>query len=320
MKYFFTAFLAVLFYTRAEACDICGCSAQVSSLGLLPGVNSHFVGLRYHYRSFKSEHPVSFSPEQNDWSHDYFSTAELWGRIVLHKRLELFVFVPFNHYRVDHYAEGNYSHTSMNTGIGDVSMMLNAVLIRTADRNPMADVQHQWQIGGGLKAPTGNYGEIDSELGIVLPNMQAGSGSWDFSAMTNYRMQWNNWGVNINASYRYNTPNSLRYQFGQSVLGTVDFLNVIAVGNDRFQLIPQLGARFELFDLDYSNQSKRERNEYSGGHFLYASGGFDGYLGDFGLQLRLDLPVSQRFATGSVQNQWRFSAGLIYLFNSNKNN
>lgn len=320
MKYVFIVFLVLFFGVRTEACDICGCSAQGSSLGLLPGVTSHFVGLRYHYRAFKSEHPAEFSPNQNDWSRDYFSTAELWGRIVLYKRLELFAFVPFNHYQVDHYAEGVYSHTSMNTGIGDASLMLNAVLLRTSDNNPVADMQHQWQIGGGVKAPTGKFGEVDPELGIVLPNMQAGTGSWDFSAMTNYRLQWKNWGMNVNASYRYNTPNALRYQFGQSMIGSVDFLRVIAAGNDRFQLIPQIGARFEYFDRDYSNQSKRERNDYSGGRFIYASAGFDGYVGNFGIQLRADLPVSQNFASGYVRNQWRFSAGMIYLFNSNKNN
>lgn len=300
---------------HAQGCDICGCSAQGSSLGLLPGVSSHFVGVRYHYRFFESLHPPIYSASGDDRSEDYFSTAELWGRVVLHPRLELFAFVPINHYRAHHYTESGYSHASSSSGLGDVSILLNVVLLRTADRNPEKKVQHQWQVGSGLKAPTGKFGQVDSELGIILPNMQSGTGSWDFSAMSNYRLQSKNWGLNVNAAYRYNTTNSLRYQFGQSILATADVLHVFALNDEKTQIIPQLGGRFEFFDRDYSNHSKRQRNLYSGGYFMYASAACDVYAGSFGFQIRADIPVSQDFAQGFVQNRWRMTGGLIYLFN-----
>lgn len=318
MRIILMALAVLMAHGHMQACDICGCSAQGSSLGLLPGVSSHFLGVRYHYRVFKSQHPPVFSFSGEDRSEDYFSTAELWGRVVLHPRLELFAFVPLNHYRADHYNEGGYSHTSSNLGLGDVSALLNVVLIRTADRDPLRSVQHQLQVGVGAKAPTGQYGQVDSELGIILPNMQAGTGSWDFTAMSNYRLQASNWGLNVNASYRYNSINKLRYQFGQGVLTTADVLRVFSLNEDKVQLIPQMGGRFEYFDRDYSNQSKRERNAYSGGYFMYASAACDVYVGSFGFQFRADVPVSQDFAQGYVRNQWRMTAGVIFLVNSKK--
>ncbi len=307
--------LGLLVAIPGNACDICGCSAQGLSLGLLPGLSSHFVGVRYHYRQFNSEHPSQFTPGAREWSYDHFSTAELWGRVSISPRIELFGFVPYNHYVLEqHHSEQPIKRTS-NSGLGDVSALLNVVILRTENPAMNAGISHNWLIGAGAKAPTGDYGLIDAERGIVLPNMQMGTGAWDFSLISNYRLQWNEWGVNVNASYRYNTPNKLRYQFGQSVSGTLDFLRVFSLESAGIELIPQVGVRVEMFGKDYSNQSRREWNEFSGGHFIYTSVGLDGYLKRIGFNLRADLPVSQEFATGYVQNKWRFSAGVIYLFN-----
>jgi len=191
--------------------------------------------------------------------------------------------------------------------------------LRNADRNPMATLKHQWIVGAGVKAPTGDYGHIDAERGIVLPNMQLGTGSWDFSIVSNYRLQWDSWGLNANASYRYNTPNKLRYQFGQIALGSLDVLRVFKVNRGKIQLIPQLGMRWEGHTQDYSNKSKGDLNEYSGGHFIHASAGIDAYWGKFGMNVRSEIPVYQNFAQGYVRNEWRFSVGALYLFQTKNN-
>lgn len=314
----FVLALGLLMAIPVSACDICGCSAQGATLGLLPGVSSHFIGVRYHYRRFTSEHPPVFTQGTEEWSQDHFSTAELWGRISILPRLELFAFVPYNQYTLEqHSSEAPVRRTS-NSGLGDVSVLLNAVILRTPNAALNSKPSHNWLIGAGVKAPTGSFGQVDEERGLVLPNMQMGTGSWDFSVVSNYRLQWKDWGLNVNASYRYNTPNNLRYQFGQSVLGTLDILRVFALKESEIQLIPQAGVRFELYDQDYSNQSRREINTYSGGHFLYASAGMDGYWGKFGFNLRADIPMDQEFASGYVKNQWRMTAGILYLFQQKK--
>lgn len=306
--------LGLLVAIPVSSCDICGCSAQGASLGLLPGVSSHFVGVRYHYRRFASQHPSLFTAGTEEWSSDHFSTAELWGRLSITPRFEVFAFVPYNYYLLEQYSSEAVMQRTSNSGLGDLSVLLNMVILRTQDVSLDSKLVHNWLIGAGVKAPTGGFGLVDPERGIVLPNMQMGTGSWDFSVVSNYRLQWKDWGLNFNASYRYNTPNYLRYQFGQSVLGTLDVLRVFNPKDSGVQLIPQAGFRVEMFGQDYSNQSRRDINEYSGGHFLYASVGMDGYWRKFGFNLRADIPVDQDFAAGYVQNEWRLTAGVLYLF------
>lgn len=302
-----------------DACDICGCSSQGTNLGLLPGVSSHFIGVRYHYRTFNSEHPPILSDGQDVWSSDHFSTIELWGRWSVLPRLEVFGFLPVNSYAMQEHHGASVVHRNAKTGLGDASLMLNAVLLRTADNNPTAALQQQWMLGGGVKAPTGAYGEVDNERGLVLPNMQMGTGSWDFSLVTNYRLLWQQWGVNVNASYRYNTPNALRYQFGAVALAAMDFMHVFEAVESGWRLIPQWGIRWEHHARDYSNKSRGDRNAFSGGQFVHASVGADLYWNSWGLNLKVELPVYQDFAQGFIDNQCRLTAGVLFLIPTQKN-
>lgn len=299
----------------AHSCDVCGCSAQGLSQGLLPGVSSHFVGLRYHYRGFRSEHPPLFAdPGVPQWSEDHFSTAEIWGRWAFLPRFELFAFVPLNYYSINRFEAGTATGRDIQSGLGDVSVLLNSVVMRT--RDPLNVVQHKLLAGIGVKAPTGRFGRTDAELGIVIPNMQMGTGSWDFSAVLNYRISAKSWGLNAGGSYRRNAPNVVRYQFGDVTAFNLDFFRLLKLNNDKVVFIPQVSANWQHFAKDYRNKSRSEINEYSGGNFLFASAGIDVYVGAIGFSSKIEIPVYQNFAQGYVKSQIRYSAGITWLINS----
>lgn len=309
MKYFVGCWLLLLPVLSSQACDICGCSAQSTSLGFLPGENNHFVGFRYHHRRFFSEHPPVYAAAGESDTRDVFHTYEWWGRWAPHRRLHIFAFVPVNHAVMN-----GDDYRSIMAGVGDISLLANVLLLDESQNGIGGRFSQNLLVGGGVKSPTGSFGAIDAERQLILPNMQPGTGSWDYLFVLNYRVKTGSYGLNINASYRYNTPNEQRYQFGNQKLITVDGFRTIET--EKWLFIPQIGARAEWIGQDYSNASRGDLNPYSGGHFAFASAALDVYRSNWGLTARADLPVAQHFAQGYIQQRLRFTVGIHLLFNN----
>src|SRR6187402_3379639 len=107
LKNIITLLCAMLIFNTLWACDICGCAAGSNSLGILPGFKKHFVALRWNERSFTSSHTPSLSEDGSytateTSSKEYFNTLDVWGRFNVHKRLQLYAFVPFSvHAKID---------------------------------------------------------------------------------------------------------------------------------------------------------------------------------------------------------------------------
>lgn len=128
MRLFIVTVMVLLTTGSAYACEVCGCSMGGNYFGILPQFHGHFVGLRYQYRSFRSEHVPLFSESEQLISHEYFQTAELWGRWNPSKKVQLFAFVPVNFM---HKQEAGI--TTLENGLGDVSLVVNVVLLNTGD-------------------------------------------------------------------------------------------------------------------------------------------------------------------------------------------
>ena len=283
------------------ACDVCGSSSPDSQLGFWPGMNKHFLGFRYKYRLFKSEHPTFFEGEEITFVKNHFHSAELYGRFVANKRLQFYAFAPYMAYR---------DKDVSISGFGDARAMVNYGVILGQDS---LKVRHRLFLGAGIKMPTGKNGQNTSSNASILQNMQPGSGSWDYSANLNYSITLDNWSVGLESSYTLTTPNFWRYKFGNRWVSAFQILRTMEnrVG---YQLIPSIGLRHERANIDYVNISKNETNPYSGGYFVHTTLGLKARLNNVVLSLDGQLPVAQKIGQGYVTSRLNVSASIQYLF------
>lgn len=305
MKRLITAFLgASVTISSAHACDVCGCSASNQYLGLLPKANISFISLQYQYAHLESNHPSLFSNRPNEHGHDYYNTAQLWGRYAVNQHLQLFAFVPYryNIQRTD-------SAVFKGSGIGDVSVLANTVLIRQDDAS--SRWQHQLFGGGGIKLPTGKYAGITAMDRLGLPNMQPGTGSWDFIVNANYTVKKASFGVNADGSYTITTPSSEHYKYGNKL--NTGVLGFYSFELGKWSIVPQAGLRYEYSLHDYDNYERKWLNEQSGGYMSFATMGVQCYLKRAGARLTYQLPVSQNYSTGYVVAKQRIDAGIFFL-------
>ncbi len=287
------------------ACDVCGCSSGAQYLGILPQFYRQFLGFQYQYSSFSSTHPSLFEGKPDEHSKQHYNTFQLWGRYNVGKRVQLFGFVPYR-YNVNN-EDGVKTFSS---GLGDVSLLANVVVIK-------ADSEHRTLkqtllAGGGIKAPTGKYTgitELDKE---GLPNMQAGTGSWDFVANANYTIRYRQAGINLDAAYTFTTANRESYKYGNRL--SSGLLAFYWLQKNNLIILPQAGLKYEYTLHDYDNYAKKWLNEQSGGYQSFVSAGFQLYYKKLGLQCMYNLPVSQHYANGYVSAKQRLETGVFFLF------
>lgn len=303
----FIAFISVEF---SKACTICGCSASGFYTGVLPFQRDHLVGIRHQYRYFSSNHPV-ITTESPETSKDQFHTTEIWGRAQLSKRWNVMAFVPINFYSQAS-STGEVHNTS---GLGDAMALLNWLPYFSQDTS-ISQTSHMLRVGAGVKAPTGRFNIRNPESGLLMQNMQPGSGSVDVIANAAYTYRQRNWGSNTELSYRYNTPNRNDYQFGQRIgLSTSVFLwkGIVPI---KGAILPQIGLHGEWSAKDHSNYSYDLLNDYSGGSVLQLSGGADLYVGNAGFGLMAFVPVAQQLADGYIKNKFRLTFQFFYTIKS----
>jgi hypothetical protein len=68
-----------------------------------------------------------------------------------------------------------------------------------------AFLAHTWQVGGGVKLPTGKYNTNNN--GSVNPSFQLGTGSWDYLLATEYIVRRKQFGLNTMLNYVIKTEN-----------------------------------------------------------------------------------------------------------------
>lgn len=301
--------LIVLFTTSfniAVACDVCGCSGGGHSQGILPGFKKHFVAFRVSERGFDSRHiPLISRPEQEgQTSKEYFTTFDLWGRIYLHKRLQLFTFIPYV-YNVQNDSEFG---TDIVKGLGDVSTMLSYVVFNTGD-SLTHKLKHSLTLGGGIKLPTGKFGIKGENSEILIPSMQPGSGTVDFLFSAAYNIRIRSFGINYDVNYRINTENKKQYRYGNKTNSTIRFLYWKTL--DKVVLIPNTG-----FSMEHSAQdwNKGRYRTYSGGYVLSANLGVDTYIKNIGISVLFTQPFSYNIAKGFVDPVQRWTLNFSYLF------
>lgn len=297
-----TLFLLCIVY-NSIACDICGCSSNSQNLGLLPQFSSHFIGLQYLYASSESTHPSLIQGDPDEHSSQYYNTIQIWGRYQLTRKVQLFAFLPYIN-NVNNDGTGKV-HTS---GMGDASLLANVSLFNKEQNGH----QSMLLVGGGVKLPTGHYTGITDADKQGLPNMQTGTGSYDFIVNANYTVRQKKWGYNLDASYTLTTANYTGYKYGNKLNSSL--VAFYWLEHKKNKIVPQFGVRYEYTLHDYDNYAKKWLNEQSGGYVTYLSGGVQAFHERIGAKLMLHVPVIQNYATHYVQIQSRIEAGLFFLF------
>jgi len=289
-----------LSWQSALACDVCGCSIGGQYLGILPQFNSHMVGLRYQYRSFVTNHPASLLEDHGpERSEEYFHTAELWARAQLSKRWQVFFFAPYHVFRQSGFG------TNVS-GIGDVQLTASYILLNTADS--ATTLKQTLQIGGGMKMPTGQYQQHqDGES--LNPNLQPGTGSWDFQLNASYTLRYGKVGFNSEATLRYNTANANDYRFGHRVNAAAKVF--YWQQGRRLGWLPYAGLAMELAGVD---SDAGERLSLTGGQLWLGEAGIDLYYQRFSIGAAIQVPVFQDLADGLVDSGNRISARLSVFF------
>ena len=296
--------VSILFSFASIACDICGCSSSGYHLGILPQFKKNFIGLKYNYRHFSSQHLIS---EElyilGEKSTEKFQSAEVWGRMYVGKKLQLIFILPFNHF-----VQNEEGAKRVASGLGDITLAANYTVYNDAT-NIHKKFKQTLLAGAGVKLPTGKFnGASDGDE--LNPSMNAGSGSTDFLLNGIYTCRYGKLGLNTDLNYRMNTANTDEFKFGNRLTSAIKFFYWKDL-DKKTTLLPNAGFLFERANADQHYDGKLK---YSGGDITYLTVGTEAYIGKISLGATFNHPLTQHLARGLVHNHNQFSMNATYMF------
>lgn len=284
------------------ACDVCGCSISGLQFGILPQFQKHFVGMRYSTKSFTSIHPPLFTTDSLTTSLESFNTVDLWGRMAISNRWQVFGFLPINFI---HKVENGILYDA--SGLGDVSIVgLYSLINQKKSKN--IPLYQNLQIGGGIKLPSGSYQTLDAAKEWI-PGVQLGSGSVDFLLNVNYIVKYQHFGASLEANARLNQQNDLSFKFGNRYASTCKVF--YRIDSKKNVIMPNLGLTFESSNRDYHEGAFLD---LSGGKTLFGQIGVDYFAEHISMGLHYQPSIYQDVAQGNIISSNRFSAQILYLF------
>ena len=296
------AFVFVLcWFTRADACDICGCGVGGNYAGILPEFHKQIIGLRYRYNSLKTHLGVG-GVNTYLTTQEFYRTAELWGGWNIRKKIRLMVSLPYAFNKRE-----NQAQSKTKNGMGDASSSVyyQALNSRRNVSNKLL-LQTLW-LGAGIKLPTGEYINADKQNTSQNNNLfQLGTASVDFTLNAMYDIRLQDAGLNISAGYKINTANKYRYCYGNKFSSTALAYYKLRV-KKKFTLAPNAGIMYE--------QSKKDIDDHiavdvSGGHLLVGTVGIETAFKKISVGANWQTPFSQNLANGIVKSNNR---GMVHL-------
>lgn len=181
--------------------------------------------------------------------------------------------------------------------------------------------------GVGIKMPTGNQ-FITDEIGVILsPDMQSGSGTFDFigrAAITREHLIVSNLFNQTDITFRYNTENrhfgdrnrmnGRMFKFGNEVLLSTVFSYLVIF--DQWFLIPDLGLQFRHAS---PNQEQGRDAPNSGGNWFRLLLGARWTADDqFSIRPYAEIPVWQRLEGTQITSNFKVGMQVRYVFHLEK--
>jgi hypothetical protein len=278
-----------------DDCDACGCSANGGSMSFSSMLNTNFIGIRYVNQSYSTKEGVF---NNSPWIAENFNTTQIWGRIPISDKIQITALVPY-HSNNRNLVSGKQSIQ----GLGDVTII---GMYKTLEiLSDSITVGHKLQLGGGIKAPTGEYYSLNSRT--LNPSFQLGTGSWDFLLVSEYVIKKDNFGLNTAFSYTFKTENQQHYQFGnQFNYGSTLFY---LLDLDKIKFVPQFGVAGEVYN---SNKQFNQEVSDTKGEVIFGKFGLEIGKRKFSLGANFMLPINQNLTGGNVEANYRFSLNLNY--------
>lgn len=277
-------------------CDACGCSANGGSMGFGTGLNNNFVGMRYINQRYRSQTDLY---NKNLWNDEDFNTLQLWSQIPLGQSIVINAVLPY-HFHSRTISGNTKQHLN---GLGDAILLAYYQVVKqTPDSIVTIVPQHILQLGGGIKAPTGEFSRENLE-GSVNPSFQLGTGSWDVLVGANYGLTHRNWGLFLTASYIFKSENNKAYRFGNQLNYALNTYKTYYLGTN-FALTPQLGIGGEHFDTDTEFGFRKSD---TGGNALFGKVGVEARYVQYALGISAMQPLAQDLNNGRVEIKNRLS-------------
>ena len=296
-------FFILAFANNSKACDLCGCGAGSDyAFGVLPQYHRNFVGVRYLYRTFDSQHEAGMLQMGN--TYERYQTADILARWYVTPRLQLLAALPYQSF-----ARIENTQTQYLQGVGDASILVNYIVWQKTSLDTSRLLTQKILLGGGVKLPTGNAQNL-AENGARNPNFQVGTGTFDFLANASYQWRYNHWGANTTVAYRYNLSDATGYRFGNSLRANTQFFYWYQA--KKWVLLPALGAQYEQNDHD--RKTTGFYNEQTGGTAWWATANLDAYYKNWAFGVSYQLPLSQNLNGGLTTASPRLQAQAFYAF------
>lgn len=278
-----------------DDCDACGCSASGGSMGFASMLNSNFVGVRYFNQQYQSTDGLY---SNSLWYTENFNTTQVWARIPVKENIQISVLLPYH----SHNRDTPVGEQSIR-GIGDVTLLAMYRLYQT--HKDSTYLVHTWQMGGGLKLPTGKYNETNS--GAINPSFQVGTGSWDYLLATEYIVRRKQFGLNMMLNYVIKTENQKNYRFGNQLNYAATFFYLYE--KEALSFAPQLGLAGETYESNYQHGIQLKETS---GNALFGKIGFEVGRNSFSFGANAMLPIKQNLTGGNVEANYRLSINLNY--------
>ncbi|MFK7935815.1 MAG: hypothetical protein AB8G22_20040 [Saprospiraceae bacterium] len=296
-KLIFLFIITVLIQFNLAACDACGCSISGNGLGILGTFRNNSVGLSWQTIRFQG------ALGHGEQATDDFNSIELTARYYLNDRLKVLVNLPYryNQRQVD---DGTLSLF----GIGDARVVASYTVLR--DQPLGATGNAFFEIGGGIKLPTGVYNP-DLHDTDLPENFNVGNGNWGYVLQPNLILSHEQFGLVLGGVLQYFSKSTDDYRFGHQYSSRA-LLYLDQQINSQWQIIPNAGIIYEQISSDtYANGRLVDATSGSG---TYATVGVNLRNEYFLLGVAWIQPLSTSYSNDEVIAKRRISCQLSYLF------
>lgn len=286
--------ILVLSISNAQACDICGCFAGNTRMGLLNRLNSEFLNFSYGQATFYGLAPLTY--DRDVFQEMHLSYQKYFG--------EEWAVLLEQGYR------WNTRFTNENSdGIHGLSNTNVSVYYRWLKKMNENQVW-QWRTGASVKLPTGRFVEGIHDQNLP-ENFNPSDGSWGLGMSTDLTYSRPNYGFIWNVDARYNFDDPTGYQMGMTISSQLTYYYNFQIF--KVNWMPYAGVMLE--GVGPNRYASGKRVESTGGHGVYASVGLQADLGTFNLGMNYMQPLAFKYGEGQIEAGSRIQFQVTYLFN-----